>query len=194
MKQTIRRRYGSSAACCFVLSHSSIQKHAFANIARIFDLQNSANFNTIPLFLCTFLPDWYATFQAFGIFGFVGINLAMFLVVLAMFVDSCKGNAEVKMAATILCFVAGKLPGGPIESAMGVGGGREWGGVLVLMELFYSLAWIGLLSSVFDSTSSFFISPFSLSLIPFNFYFALFAIMVNESLSFMFAFVCLSFQ
>lgn len=124
MKQTIRRRHGSSAACCIVLSNSSIQKHAFANIARIFDLQNSANFNTIPLFLCTFLPDWYATFQAFGIFGFVGINLAMFLVVLAMFVDSCKGNAEVKMAATILCFVAGKLLGGQIESAMGVGG---WG-------------------------------------------------------------------
>ena len=47
-----------------------------------------------------------------------------------MFVDSCKGNAEVKMAATILCFVAGKLPGGQIESTMGVGGGGggEWGG------------------------------------------------------------------
>ena len=56
-------------------------------------------------------PDWYGTFQAFGIFGFVGINVAMFLVILAMFVDSCKGNAEVKMVAMILCFVAGKSCG-----------------------------------------------------------------------------------
>ncbi|KAK7114870.1 hypothetical protein V1264_000854 [Littorina saxatilis] len=48
--------------------------------------------------------DWYAAFQAFGIFGFVGINLAMLLVVLTMFVGSCKGNAEANMGAVIMCF------------------------------------------------------------------------------------------
>ncbi|KAK7504583.1 hypothetical protein BaRGS_00004069 [Batillaria attramentaria] len=59
---------------------------------------------------CTVLDgtreDWYATFQAFGIFGFVGINVAFLLLILYMFAGPCKGNGEAKMATFIICFVA----------------------------------------------------------------------------------------
>ncbi|XP_076470298.1 uncharacterized protein LOC143300476 [Babylonia areolata] len=51
--------------------------------------------------------DWFASFQAFGIFGFVGLSVALLLVILFMFVGSCSGNGEVKMASLILCFVGG---------------------------------------------------------------------------------------
>lgn len=50
---------------------------------------------------------WYGTFQAFGIFGFVSLTVALLLVVLFLFVASCSDNVEVKAAAKVLCFVGG---------------------------------------------------------------------------------------
>ncbi|BFZ02656.1 hypothetical protein BsWGS_05695 [Bradybaena similaris] len=44
--------------------------------------------------------------QAFAIFGFVSLNVATLLVVLYMFWGSCRGNAEVKLAAAILFFIS----------------------------------------------------------------------------------------
>lgn len=50
--------------------------------------------------------EYYAAFQAFGIFGFVGVNLAMLVLSLFMFGGPCKSNGEAKMAVLIICFVA----------------------------------------------------------------------------------------
>lgn len=50
--------------------------------------------------------EYYSAFQTFGIFGFVGVNLAMLLLSLFMFGGPCKGNGEAKMAVLIICFVA----------------------------------------------------------------------------------------
>lgn len=50
--------------------------------------------------------DWFAAVQTFGIFGFMAVNVAFLLVILAMFVGACRGNGEVQLGAVILCFVA----------------------------------------------------------------------------------------
>ncbi|PVD20775.1 hypothetical protein C0Q70_18936 [Pomacea canaliculata] len=51
------------------------------------------------------ISDWHGTFQAFAILGFMGINIAMVLIILFLFVNACKSNGEVKMAAIGICFV-----------------------------------------------------------------------------------------
>ncbi|XP_060584999.1 uncharacterized protein LOC132740956 [Ruditapes philippinarum] len=53
--------------------------------------------------------DWYATCQAFVTFGFFGINVGLFLLILYMFVPSCLKNGEIGMAAAIVCIVTGVL-------------------------------------------------------------------------------------
>ncbi|KAK6182768.1 hypothetical protein SNE40_010379 [Patella caerulea] len=50
--------------------------------------------------------DWYGAVQAFGIFAFVGINVAFLLVILMMFTSKCKRNGDAGMAAGILCLIA----------------------------------------------------------------------------------------
>ncbi|KAL5008161.1 hypothetical protein ScPMuIL_013742 [Solemya velum] len=53
--------------------------------------------------------DWWAATQALAIFGFVGINVAFFLLILYMFVGKCQKNGEVAMATAIICIVTGVL-------------------------------------------------------------------------------------
>ncbi|CAG5133656.1 unnamed protein product [Candidula unifasciata] len=48
----------------------------------------------------------FIAIQAFGIFGFISLNVAVLLLVLYIFWGSCRGNAEVKLAAAILLFVS----------------------------------------------------------------------------------------
>lgn len=59
--------------------------------------------------LLFFFPDWWAFAQAASCFGFFGILVSFFLVILYLFVDSCKGNGEVATGAAILCLVTGNL-------------------------------------------------------------------------------------
>ncbi|KAK7462528.1 hypothetical protein BaRGS_00038413 [Batillaria attramentaria] len=49
--------------------------------------------------------EWIGAFQGFAIFGYVGINVVMLLIILFLFVGACKGNGEVKMGAIITAFV-----------------------------------------------------------------------------------------
>lgn len=53
--------------------------------------------------------DWYAACQALVTFGFFGINVALFLLILYMFVPSCQKNGEIAMATAIICIVTGVL-------------------------------------------------------------------------------------
>lgn len=53
--------------------------------------------------------DWFAAVQALVTFGFFGINVALFLLILYMFVSSCQKNGEVAMGTAIICFVTGVL-------------------------------------------------------------------------------------
>uniref|UniRef100_K1QC86 Uncharacterized protein n=1 Tax=Magallana gigas TaxID=29159 RepID=K1QC86_MAGGI len=53
--------------------------------------------------------DWWAFAQAASCFGFFGILVSFFLVILYLFVDSCKGNGEVATGAAILCLVTGVI-------------------------------------------------------------------------------------
>lgn len=53
--------------------------------------------------------DWYAATQALVSFGFFGINVATFLLILYMFASSCQKNGEVGMAIAIICIVTGVL-------------------------------------------------------------------------------------
>ncbi|XP_045185717.1 uncharacterized protein LOC123543709 [Mercenaria mercenaria] len=53
--------------------------------------------------------EWFGIVQACAIFGFFGINLAFFLLVLYIFVPSCQRNKEVGMAASIICIVTAGL-------------------------------------------------------------------------------------
>lgn len=55
-----------------------------------------------------YFSDWWAFAQAASCFGFFGILVSFFLVILYLFVDSCKGNGEVATGAAILCLVTGK--------------------------------------------------------------------------------------
>ncbi|KAK7462530.1 hypothetical protein BaRGS_00038415 [Batillaria attramentaria] len=48
---------------------------------------------------------WIMAFQGFAIFGYVGINMVMLLIILFLFVGACKRNGEVKMGAIITAFV-----------------------------------------------------------------------------------------
>lgn len=51
--------------------------------------------------------DWYAFAQAASCFGFFGILVAFFLVILYLFVNQCKSNGEVATGAAIICLVTG---------------------------------------------------------------------------------------
>lgn len=53
--------------------------------------------------------DWFAACQALVTFGFFGINVALFLLILYMFVPSCQKNREIAMATAIICIVTGVL-------------------------------------------------------------------------------------
>lgn len=53
--------------------------------------------------------DWFAACQALVTFGFFGINVALFLLILYMFVPSCQKNGEIAMATAIICIVTGVL-------------------------------------------------------------------------------------
>ncbi|XP_045185698.2 uncharacterized protein LOC123543691 [Mercenaria mercenaria] len=53
--------------------------------------------------------DWFAACQALVTFGFFGINVALFLLILYMFVPSCQKNGEITMATAIICIVTGVL-------------------------------------------------------------------------------------
>lgn len=59
--------------------------------------------------LLVFFSDWWAFAQAASCFGFFGILVSFFLVILYLFVDSCKGNGEVATGAAILCLVTGNF-------------------------------------------------------------------------------------
>ncbi|KAH9498907.1 hypothetical protein Btru_004996 [Bulinus truncatus] len=50
--------------------------------------------------------DVLAATQAFGIFGFVSLNLGCLLLVLTMFYDKCKGNSEATLASGISLIVS----------------------------------------------------------------------------------------
>lgn len=56
-----------------------------------------------------YFSDWWAFAQAASCFGFFGILVSFFLVILYLFVDTCKGNGEVATGAAILCLVTGNL-------------------------------------------------------------------------------------
>ncbi|KAJ8309593.1 hypothetical protein KUTeg_014467 [Tegillarca granosa] len=53
--------------------------------------------------------DWWAATQALVIFGFFGILVSFFLVILYIFVGKCQKNSEVAMGAGIICIVTGVL-------------------------------------------------------------------------------------
>ncbi|XP_062584289.1 uncharacterized protein LOC134246042 [Saccostrea cucullata] len=53
--------------------------------------------------------DWWAFTQAASCFGFFGILVSFFLVILYLFVGQCKGNGEVATGAAILCLVTGVI-------------------------------------------------------------------------------------
>nr|XP_022330142.1 uncharacterized protein LOC111128677 [Crassostrea virginica] len=53
--------------------------------------------------------DWWAFTQAASCFGFFGILVSFFLVILYLFVGSCKGNGEVATGAAILCLLTGVI-------------------------------------------------------------------------------------
>lgn len=53
--------------------------------------------------------DWFAAVQALVTFGFFGINVALFLLILYMFVSSCKKSGELALATAIICFATGVL-------------------------------------------------------------------------------------
>ncbi|XP_045185708.1 uncharacterized protein LOC123543700 [Mercenaria mercenaria] len=53
--------------------------------------------------------DWFAACQALVTFGFFGINVALFLLILYIFVPSCQKNGEIAMATAIICIVTGVL-------------------------------------------------------------------------------------
>lgn len=53
------------------------------------------------------ISDWWAFAQAASCFGFFGILVSFFLVILYLFVGSCKGNGEVATGAAILCLLTG---------------------------------------------------------------------------------------
>lgn len=76
-------------------------------------LKKTPNFlfdtNLIAKVILLFFSDWWAFAQAASCFGFFGILVSFFLVILYLFVDSCKGNGEVATGAAILCLVTGNL-------------------------------------------------------------------------------------
>lgn len=49
---------------------------------------------------------WYGAFQAFCIFGFMGVNVAFVLIILTLFVPQCIGNREVGFFCAISCIVS----------------------------------------------------------------------------------------
>ncbi|CAC5425566.1 CACNG5 [Mytilus coruscus] len=51
--------------------------------------------------------DWYGVVQAFVTFGFFGILVSFFLVVLYIFVGKCQKNGEVAIAVAIICIATG---------------------------------------------------------------------------------------
>ncbi|XP_063429309.1 voltage-dependent calcium channel gamma-8 subunit-like [Mytilus trossulus] len=51
--------------------------------------------------------DWYGVVQAFVTFGFFGILISFFLVVLYIFVSKCQKNGEVAIAVAIICIATG---------------------------------------------------------------------------------------
>ncbi|KAH3853910.1 claudin-10-like [Dreissena polymorpha] len=53
--------------------------------------------------------DWWAATQALVTFGFLGINFALFFLVLKMFVGACAKNGEIAMATAIICIATGVL-------------------------------------------------------------------------------------
>ncbi|PVD32851.1 hypothetical protein C0Q70_08298 [Pomacea canaliculata] len=50
------------------------------------------------------LLEWYGVVQAFAIIGFVTLNLGFFLVILFMFVATCKCNSDLSFWNAINCF------------------------------------------------------------------------------------------
>ncbi|XP_063429179.1 claudin-18-like [Mytilus trossulus] len=51
--------------------------------------------------------EWYGVVQAFVTFGFFGILVSFFLVVLYIFVSKCQKNGEVAIAVAIICIATG---------------------------------------------------------------------------------------
>ncbi|KAK3774015.1 hypothetical protein RRG08_030097 [Elysia crispata] len=49
---------------------------------------------------------WYGAFQAFCIFGFLGVNIAFVMNILGLFVPQCIGNREVGVFCAISCVVS----------------------------------------------------------------------------------------
>ncbi|CAC5421102.1 unnamed protein product [Mytilus coruscus] len=54
-----------------------------------------------------FANDWYGVVQAFVTFGFFGILVSFFLVILYIFVSKCQKNGEVAIAVAIICIATG---------------------------------------------------------------------------------------
>ncbi|CAG2250925.1 unnamed protein product [Mytilus edulis] len=53
--------------------------------------------------------DWYAATQAMVTFGFSGILISFFLLILFLFINSCKTNGQIGLAAGIVSIVTGIL-------------------------------------------------------------------------------------
>ncbi|PVD25948.1 hypothetical protein C0Q70_13614 [Pomacea canaliculata] len=49
--------------------------------------------------------DWYGVVQAMASLGFIGVNLALVLVVLQIFVDKCKGAREIAFWNFVQCVI-----------------------------------------------------------------------------------------
>ncbi|RUS75593.1 hypothetical protein EGW08_016657 [Elysia chlorotica] len=49
---------------------------------------------------------WYGAFQAFCIFGFMGVNVAFVMTILMLFVPQCLSNREVGLFCAISCIVS----------------------------------------------------------------------------------------
>lgn len=64
--------------------------------------------------------DWFAGVQACEIFGFMGINVAVLLILLYIFVTRFQNNTEARVAIIISCFfgVAGHLTAVIVYGAM----------------------------------------------------------------------------
>ena len=54
------------------------------------------------------IVGWFAATQALVTFGFFGINVGLFLLILYMFVPTCTKNGEVGIACAIVLIATGK--------------------------------------------------------------------------------------
>ncbi|XP_005096811.2 uncharacterized protein LOC101864520 [Aplysia californica] len=65
---------------------------------------------TEPDSLCQDLDGWrltwYGAFQGFMVFGFMGVNLALFFVILVLFVPQCNSNKETRVFSIVSAIVA----------------------------------------------------------------------------------------